>query len=150
MTSSTQAVLLKGAHVIDPGQGIDGIKDIALENGKIRPIEGLPPGVKTIDLSGSYLTPGWIDIHVHVYGTLGFADPDSIGVCQGVTSYVEAGGPGIGTLDAFLAPLGGQTKTTRYAGPYIRPPGILTPNFIKPDARTLTNIPNTAWIDFHK
>lgn len=150
MNSSTEALLLKGAHVIDPGRGIDGIEDIALENGKIRPVEGLPPGVKTIDLTGSYLTPGWIDIHVHVYGTLGFADPDSIGVCQGVTSYIEAGGPGIGTLDEFMALLSGQTKTTLYAGPYIRPLGILGLNFIESDVRTLTDIPITEWIDFHK
>ncbi len=150
MNSSTEPLLLKGAHVIDPGQGIDGVRDIAMENGKIRPVEGLPPGVKTIDLTGSYLTPGWIDIHVHIYGTLGFADPDSIGVCQGVTSYVEAGGPGIGTLDEFMALLTGQTKTTLYAGPYIRPLGILGLNFIESDVRTLTDIPITQWIDFHK
>jgi len=143
--------LLKGAHVIDPAQGIDGIKDIAIENGKIRPVEGLPPDIETIDLKGSYLTPGWIDIHVHVYGTLGFADPDSIGVCQGVTSYVEAGGPGIGTLDEFLALLGdGSLKTTLYAGPYIRPLGILGLNFIESDVRTLTNIPIADWLDFKK
>jgi dihydroorotase len=150
MKPSTSAVLLKGAHVIDPGQGIDGIRDIALENGKICSLEGLPPNVETIDLTGSYLTPGWIDIHVHVYGTLGFADPDSIGVCQGVTSYVEAGGPGIGTLDEFLALLDGQTKTTLYAGPYIRPLGILGLNFIESDVRTLTNIPIADWLDFKK
>ena len=113
MKSSTNAILLKGAHVIDPAQGIDGVKDIAIENGKIRPVDGLPPDVETIDLAGSYLTPGWIDIHVHVYGTLGFADPDSIGVCQGVTSYVEAGGPGIGTLDEFLALLGAARPRPR-------------------------------------
>ena len=150
MKSSTSAVLLKGAHVIDPGQGIDGVRDIAIEHGRIRPVEGLPPDVETIDLAGSYLTPGWIDIHVHVYGTLGFADPDSIGIFQGVTSYVEAGGPGIGTLDEFLALLDGQMKTTLYAGPYIRPLGILGLNFIESDVRTLTNIPITEWVDFKK
>jgi dihydroorotase len=148
---SSAAVLLKGAHVIDPAQGIDGVKDIAIENGKIRPVENLPPDVETIDLKGAYLTPGWIDIHVHVYGTLGVADPDSIGVYQGVTSYVEAGGPGIGTLDEFLALLGSdEIKTTLYAGPYIRPLGILGLNFIESDVRTLTNIPIADWIDFKK
>jgi len=146
----SSAVLLKGAHMIDPGRGIDGVQDVALENGKIRSLDGLPPDAEIIDLKGCYVTPGWIDIHVHIYGTLGFADPDSIGVCQGVTSYVEAGGPGIGTLDEFLALLEGQTKTTLYAGPYIRPLGILSLNFIESDVRTLTNIPITQWIDFHK
>ena len=147
---SPAPILLKGAHVIDPAQGIDGIEDIALENGKIRPVEGLPSDVETIDVTDSYLTPGWIDIHVHVYGTLGFADPDSIGVCQGVTSYVEAGGPGIGTLDEFLALLGSGLKTTLFAGPYIRPLGILGLNFIESDVRTLTNIPIADWLDFKK
>ena len=149
--NSPAPIRLKGAHVIDPAQGIDGVRDIAIENGKFRPVEGLPANVETIDLTGSYLTPGWIDIHVHVYGTLGFADPDSIGVCQGVTSYVEAGGPGIGTLDEFLALLGGgDLKTTLYAGPYIRPLGILGLNFIESDVRTLTNIPIADWLDFKK
>ena len=148
---SPATILLKGGHVIDPTQGIDGIQDIAIENGKIGPVEGLPRDVETIDLAGSYVTPGWIDIHVHVYGTLGFADPDSIGVCQGVTSYVEAGGPGIGTLDEFLALLDSrEIKTTLYAGPYIRPLGILGLNFIESDVRTLTNIPIADWLDFRK
>ena len=69
--------VLRGAHVIDSSQGIDRVVDVAIENGKIRSIGEAPPGAEIIDVSGSYLSPGWIDIHVHVYGTLGFADPDS-------------------------------------------------------------------------
>ena len=67
-----------------------------------------------------------------------------------MTSYVEAGGPGIGTLDEFLALLEGRTKTTLYAGPYIRPLEILGLNFIESNVRTLTNIPIADWLDFHK
>jgi dihydroorotase len=150
MDSANQPLVLKGAHVIDPGQGIDGIVDIAIENGKIRSLDNLPADARTIDLAGCYLSPGWVDIHVHIYGTLGFADPDSIGVYQGVTSYVEAGGPGIGTLDEFLALLGGRTVTSLYAGPYLRPLGILSLNFIEGDVRTITNIPIADWLDFKK
>lgn len=150
MSATGPVVVLKGAHVIDPGRGIDGVADVAIENGKVRSLDNLPPDARTIDVSGCYLTPGWVDIHVHVYGTLGFADPDSIGVYQGVTSYVEAGGPGIGTLDEFLALLGGRTKTSLYAGPYIRPLGILGLNFIESDVRTITNIPIADWLDFQK
>ena len=150
MTVPAKVVVLKGAHVIDPSQGIDRVADIAIENGKIRSLDNLPANAEIVDLKGSYVTPGWIDIHVHIYGTLGFADPDSIGVYQGVTSYVEAGGPGIGTLDEFLALLGGRTKTTLFAGPYIRPLGILSLNFIEGDVRTITNVPIADWLDFKK
>jgi len=150
MDTASRVVLLKGAHVVDPGQGIDRIVDIAVENDKIRALDNLPANAEVVDLTGCYLSPGWVDIHVHVYGTLGFADPDSIGVYQGVTSYVEAGGPGIGTLDEFLALLGGRTVTSLYAGPYLRPLGILSVNFIEGDVRTISNVPITDWLDFKK
>ena len=82
--------ILRGAHVIDRSQGIDRVVDVAIADGKIHSIGQTFEEAEVIDVSGSYLSPGWIDIHVHVYGTLGFADPDSIGVYQGVTSFVEA------------------------------------------------------------
>lgn len=109
--------VLRGAHVIDSSQGIDRVVDVAIENGKIHSIGEAPPGAEIIDVSGSYLSPGWIDIHVHVYGTLGFADPDSIGIYQGVTSFIEAGGPGIDTLDEYHALTDGRTITELYVGP---------------------------------
>ena len=101
--TATQALLLKGAHVIDPAQGIDGVRDIAIENGKIRPVEGLPPDVPTIDLTGSYLTPGWIDIHVHVYAGVGIPGsyagdnsvyPDDHAFKACTTTMVDAGSSG--------------------------------------------------------
>lgn len=148
--------ILKGAHVIDKAQGIDRVLDVAIENGKIHsvgePAEMRPAGAEVIDVSGCYLSPGWIDIHVHVYGTLGFADPDSIGVYQGVTSFVEAGGPGIDTLDEFAALTDGRMLTRLYVGPYcMRPIGLVSLNFIEGDnVRTLTHIPIVKWLDYMK
>jgi dihydroorotase len=152
MTSATPAYLLKGGHVIDPAQGIDSIVDIALKDGRIAAIgDGpVPAGAEVVDLKGHYVTPGWVDLHVHAYGTLGFADPDSIGIYQGVTTFVEAGGPGIGTLDEFVALMEGRTRTSLYAGPYLRPMGIVGLNFIEGDIRSLTGIPIAEWLDFMK
>ena len=48
--------------------------------------------------------------------------PDSIGVYHGVTAFVEAGGPGIDTLDEFVAIMG-SLETDLYVGPFIRPMG---------------------------
>jgi dihydroorotase len=149
MMMEPPATVLRNAHVIDPEQNIDGIADVHVADGKIAAIGKLPPipGVETIDLAGHYLSPGWIDAHVHVYGTLGFADPDSIGIWQGVTTYVDAGGPGIGSLDEFMATMEGL-ETTLYAGAFIRPIGIIGLSYIEDEIRGLDNVPVAAWLDF--
>jgi dihydroorotase len=149
MNPATDSFVLKGAHVLDAEQGIDKVADVHVADGLIQhvgPCEAAP-GTTVIDVSGNYLSPGWIDIHVHAYGTLGFANPDSVGVYQGVTSYVDAGGPGIGVLDQFMELLG-HLDTTLFAGAFIRPMGLLGLNFIEGDVRTLGNVPVTRWVDF--
>jgi dihydroorotase len=142
-------LLLKNAHVIDPHLAIDRVADVVIEAGKIRSVGEAPtdPQTPSCDLTGCYLSPGWIDIHVHAYGTLGFSDPDSIGVYQGVTSFVEAGGPGIDTLDEFMAVMD-KLETDIYVGPFIRPMGLLGLNFIEGNVRTLGDVPVTRWLDF--
>lgn len=146
-TGST--VVLKGARVIDPGQGIDTVTDVEIGGGRIVRVGSgsVPAGAEIIDLAGAYLSPGWIDIHVHAYGTLGFAEPDAVGVYQGVTTFVDAGGPGIGVLDQFME-LMSDLKTSLYAGAFIRPMGLLGLNFIEGNVRTLGDVPVTRWIDF--
>src|SRR5262249_43655654 len=151
MDPVTSSLVLKGAHVLDPEQGIDRIADVHLADGKIQFVGSreLIPNTKVVDLSGHYLSAGWIDIHVHAYGTLGFANPDTVGVYQGVTTFVDAGGPGIGVLDQFMELLG-NLETTLYAGAFIRPMGLLGLNFIEGDVRTLGEVPITRWVDFAK
>jgi dihydroorotase len=151
MNSATDSFVLKGAHVLDAEQGIDRVADIHVAAGKIRHVGAheTPSGAKIIDVSGSYLSAGWVDIHVHAYGTLGFANPDTVGVYQGVTTFVDAGGPGIGVLDQFMELLG-HLETTLFAGAFIRPMGLLGLNFIEGNVRTLGEVPITRWVDFAK
>lgn len=142
--------VLRGAHVLDTAQGIDRVTDVLMQDGKILDIgDGLAPADAQItDFSGHILTPGWIDNHVHTYGTLGFSDPDSIGIWQGVTSFVDAGGPGIATMDEFMALMDGYVDTHLYAGPYIRPLGIIGAQFTEGDIRSLNGFPIPQWLDF--
>lgn len=151
MSAATDSLILKGAHVIDPEQQIDRIADVHIADGKIQWVgQGeVPPDAKIVDVSGHYLSPGWVDLHVHAYGTLGFSNPDLVGVYQGVTSFVDAGGPGIGVLDQFMVLLK-ELDTSLYAGAFIRPFGLLGLNFIEGDVRTLGNVPITEWVDFAK
>ncbi|UCD86807.1 MAG: dihydroorotase [Desulfobacterales bacterium] len=63
--------LIKGGHVIDPETSVDGVTDILVEDGKIASI-GKPKAKRTktkaevIDASGRIVTPGLIDMHVHL------------------------------------------------------------------------------------
>ncbi|MEE9911066.1 MAG: dihydroorotase [Deltaproteobacteria bacterium] len=62
-------LLLKGARVIDPSQKIDGVTDVLVDDGKITacaPDVKAGPNVKVITLDGMILTPGLIDMHVHL------------------------------------------------------------------------------------
>ena len=152
MSEPSGRIILENAHVIDPAQGIDRVCEIVIENGRIAGIgeadrSDRTDGAEVIDLTGLYASPGLVDLHVHAYGTLGFADPDSIGIRQGVTTFVEAGGPGIGTFEEYLALMTGRTATSLYVGLYFRPMGIIGLNYIEGKIRSLMDIPIAQWID---
>jgi dihydroorotase len=100
-------ILLKGGHVIDPKNNIDAVMDVAIANRKIHRVAPNIPASEAkqvIDVSGRYVTPGLIDLHVHVFhGTepLSYiADghtslpPDGFTFRSGVTTVVDAGSSG--------------------------------------------------------
>ncbi|MDO4443143.1 MAG: dihydroorotase [Slackia sp.] len=62
------ALILKNAHVVDPSVELDGVMDVLIEDGKIaRVAEGIEAeGAEVRDLSGKYLVPGLVDMHVHL------------------------------------------------------------------------------------
>ena len=99
-------LLLKSGHVIDPKNNIDKVMDVAVASGKIARVAPSIPASearKTIDATGLYVTPGLIDIHVHVYDRSSAKDlvngsesvqPDSFSFRSGVTTMVDAGTSG--------------------------------------------------------
>lgn len=62
------ALILKNAHVVDPSVELDGVCDVLIEDGRIaRVAEGIEvEGAQVRDLSGKYLVPGLVDMHVHL------------------------------------------------------------------------------------
>ena len=100
-------LLLRGGRVICPASGIDGLKDVAIRNGKIAAVASdiLPTSAKeVVDVGGKLVLPGLIDTHAHVYqyvsGRFGM-NPDMVGVQSGVTTLVDQGGPSCMTLPGF-------------------------------------------------
>lgn len=66
----TYDLLLKGGHVIDPLNNVDGLRDVAIREGRIAAVETdieTDRAVRVIGVSGLYVTPGLVDIHAHFY-----------------------------------------------------------------------------------
>jgi dihydroorotase len=109
-------LLLKGGHVIDPANRVDEVRDVAVRDGKISAVaKDIPASaaLKTVDATGLYVTPGLIDIHVHVgHGgaRLDWFEPGAPSPIQplgilpdtmlssGVTTAVDAGSSGATTF----------------------------------------------------
>jgi len=99
-------LLLKGGHVIDPKNQINGRRDVAVKDGRIAAVAAdlsAARAVKTVDVTGLYVTPGLVDIHVHVYAGTGMRGaycgdlsvyPDGHTFRSGVTTVVDAGSSG--------------------------------------------------------
>jgi dihydroorotase len=62
-------ILIRGGRVIDPARGADGVADVYLQDGKVAGVGrslGSPDDALTIDASGKVVSPGLIDLHVHL------------------------------------------------------------------------------------
>jgi dihydroorotase len=106
-------LLLRGGHVIDPKNGINEVRDVAMAGGRIAAVAArLNPAdaFKTVDVSGLHVTPGLIDIHVHVYTGTGerrsyagdnSVPPDGFTFRVGVTTVVDAGCAGWRNFEDF-------------------------------------------------
>ena len=94
-------VLLKGGPLIDPANHLSAPLDVALAHGKVAAVDAaIPAGTaqQVMDVTGMYVVPGLIDIHVHVYHT---REPEGLSVMadshsfrSGVTTLVDTGTAG--------------------------------------------------------
>lgn len=97
-------IRLINGKVIDPVTGTIEKKDVYIANGVfISEKEAQTSSQQVIDVEGSYVSPGFIDMHVHVFEaktTLGI-NADLVGIKQGVTTIVDAGSSGIEDYPEF-------------------------------------------------
>ena len=61
-------LVISGGRIVDPGQNIDCLADLAIEDGIIREISaGIDhTGSEVLDATGFVVAPGFIDMHVHL------------------------------------------------------------------------------------
>ncbi|MBK8505956.1 MAG: amidohydrolase/deacetylase family metallohydrolase [Saprospiraceae bacterium] len=124
LSAQTYDLLLKGGHVIDPKNSRDALMDVAITGDKISLVaSNVNPAVakKVIDVTGYYVTPGLIDMHVHVFNghTPGsyIADgatsvpPDGFTFRSGVTTVVDAGSSGWKNFRQFKEQTIDQSQT---------------------------------------
>ena len=110
----TFSTIIKGGHVIDPKNNIDGIMDVAINDGKIALVAkniDAREGKQVINTKDMYVTPGLIDMHVHVFiGTkndqalmngLSSVSADAFSFRAGVTTFVDAGSSGWRSFQDF-------------------------------------------------
>ncbi|WP_199880750.1 amidohydrolase/deacetylase family metallohydrolase [Bacillus massiliglaciei] len=99
-----EATILKNGWVFDSEAETFVQKDVYIAGGTLVSAEKADlDSVIEIDLKGSYVAPGFIDMHVHVFETkttLGI-NADKVGIDQGVTTIVDAGSSGIEDFKDF-------------------------------------------------
>ncbi len=99
-------LLIRRGRVVDPSQNLSAPRDIAILGHTIAKVaEDIPEAdaQHVLDVNGSLVTPGLIDIHVHVYDGVAPVGipPDPNCIAKGVTTVIDAGSAGAHTFPGF-------------------------------------------------
>ncbi len=109
-------LLIQGGHVIDPSRDIDRVMDVAIAGGRIaRVAPDIPASQarKVLPAFGLYVTPGLVDLHMHVWvrARQSTLFPDDVALAAGATTVCDAGTSGWRTFDEFKSVIIDQSKT---------------------------------------
>ncbi len=116
-------LLLQGGHVIDPKNGISAVRDVAIKDGAVAAVaQRIDPSnaLKVVNVNGLYVTPGLVDIHVHVFTGTGERNsyagdnsvpPDGFTFRVGVTTVADAGCAGWRNFEDFKEHIIDRSKT---------------------------------------
>ena len=125
-------LLLTGGTVVDPSQGLHAQKDIGIAQGRIAFVEDQIPTArarKVVDCSGLIVTPGLVDLHVHVYeGASHYGiEVDSTCLATGATTVLDLGSAGAWTFSGFLRSVIDVARTRVYALLNLSTTGMISP-----------------------
>jgi dihydroorotase len=124
-------LVLEGGVVVDPSQGLHGVRDVGFKDGRVAAVEeSIPPGAaaEVVEAAGKLVVPGLIDLHGHfahrVYPYR--ADPDSYCLAIGVTTAVDAGSVGWANFEGFREYVIRRVDTRLYAFVHLSTLGLTT------------------------
>jgi dihydroorotase len=125
--SAPQPLVLQGGVLLDPKNGVHQSLDVAVQNGRVLEVgEGLAGRLpfRVIDVGGLLVTPALMDLHTHLFATLGLRDawagdesvlPDGFSFRTGVTTMVDAGSAGWRNFDTFRVSVIDRARTRVFA-----------------------------------
>jgi dihydroorotase len=68
-SAMSDLIFIEGGRVIDPASGTDGVRTVVLQDGLVAEVAERverPAGARVVDARGRWVTPGFIDLHVHL------------------------------------------------------------------------------------
>lgn len=122
-------LLIKNCNVLDPSQGLQGMRDIGIRYGLI---ETISPSIvveraqRVMDAGGKLVTPGLIDLHCHTYpyGSAIGIPADELIAHQCTTTVVSAGDAGANNFAAFRRFVIPASRTRQFAFIHIGVAGL--------------------------
>jgi dihydroorotase len=127
LNAQSYDLVLKGGHVMDPKNNLNGVMDVAISGGQIARVEANIPAAqaqKVVDVGGLYVTPGLVDMHVHLYASTSKKGaysgdlslyPDGFTLRSGVTTAVDLGSSGWKNFPDFKEHVIDRAKTRVFA-----------------------------------
>jgi len=112
---------------VDAKNQLSAVRDVGIQNGRIAEVAShIDPAkaAKVVDVSGLYVTPGLVDIHVHVYASTGVKGaysgdnsvyPDGFTFRSGVTTVADAGSSGWRNFPDFKEHIIDRSQTRVFA-----------------------------------
>lgn len=105
-------LVIRNGTVIDPVADLQARRDVVLHDGKIEALlepesaqsaEAAKNAATVVDATGLLVTPGMIDVHVHIFSSFSHygVDVDPSCLARGVTTVLDAGSAGAQTYPAF-------------------------------------------------
>jgi dihydroorotase len=64
-----ERLFIEGGRVIDPASGVDGVRTVVVEDGRIAEVAERverPRDARALDARGRWVTPGFVDLHAHL------------------------------------------------------------------------------------
>lgn len=143
-------LILTGGTVVDPAQGLHAPRDVAVRGAHIAalldpagpPSASVTDTTRKVDVSGSLIVPGLIDMHVHVFPGVSHygIDPDTTCLARGVTTVLDYGTAGSLTFPGFRRYVIDPAQTRVMALMHICALGLLSGRETKPSLGELADL----------